>query len=203
MQILTYIMARKKTEIRKEEIKDAVLDIIFNEGLKHLSTKNLANHIGLSEGAIFRHFATKQDILLSILQDVQSGLVSELREITVAPLSPELRLEKFLCATVHYLTEKKGVTMLLFSEAMHANDSELKKNLQQIFNMQRNLVSKILLDGIAMGIWNDQINVDRVSMIYLGIPVTLNIELMLNGGLFYQKDFCRQMLDLFAKMLKK
>jgi AcrR family transcriptional regulator len=196
-------MVRKTTEIRQDEIKKAVLDIIFTQGLKHLSTKNLAKQIGLSEGAIFRHFATKQDILLSILQDVQIELVSELREITVAPLPPEARLEKFLCATVHYLTEKKGVTMLLFSEASHNNDSLLKNSLQQIFNSQRNLVSKIMLDGIAMGIWDDQVNVDRVSMIYLGIPVTLNIELVLNGGLFYQNDFCRQMLDLLVKMLKK
>jgi AcrR family transcriptional regulator len=196
-------MVHKTTEIRQDEIKQAVLDIIFTQGLKSLSTKNLAKHIGLSEGAIFRHFATKQDILLSILQDVQTELIAQLREITVAPLSPEMRLEKFLCATVHYLTDKKGVTMLLFSEASHNNDSVLKNSLQQIFNSQRNLVSKIMLDGIAMGLWDDQINVDRVSMIYLGIPVTLNIELVLNGGLFYQNDFCRQMLDLLLKMLKK
>jgi AcrR family transcriptional regulator len=196
-------MVHKTTEIRQDEIKQAVLDIIFTQGLKSLSTKNLAKHIGLSEGAIFRHFATKQDILLSILQDVQTELIAQLREITVAPLSPEMRLEKFLCATVHYLTDKKGVTMLLFSEASHNNDSMLKNSLQQIFNSQRNLVSKIMLDGIALGIWDDQVNVDRVSMIYLGIPVTLNIELVLNGGLFYQNDFCRQMLDLLLKMLKK
>ncbi len=196
-------MVRKTTEIRQDEIKQAVLDIIFTQGLKSLSTKNLAKHIGFSEGAIFRHFATKQDILLSILQDVQTELIAQLREITVAPLSPESRLENFLCATVHYLTDKKGVTMLLFSEASHNNDSVLKNSLQQIFNSQRNLVSKIILDGIAMGKWDDQINVDRVSMIYLGIPVTLNIELVLNGGLFYQNDFCRQMLDLLLKILKK
>jgi AcrR family transcriptional regulator len=196
-------MIRKKTEIRQEEIKQAVLNIIFTEGLKSLSTKNLANHIGLSEGAIFRHFATKQDILLSILQDVQIELITQLREISVSSLSPEVRLKDFLCATIHYLTEKKGVTMLLFSEAFHNNDSVLKNSLQQIFNSQRNLVSKIMLDGIAMGIWDEQVNVERVSMIYLGIPITLNIELVLNGGLFYQSDFCRQIFDLLLKMLKK
>lgn len=196
-------MARKKTEIRQEEIKKAVLDIVFNEGLKSLSTKNLAHHIGLSEGAIFRHFATKQDILLSILQDIQIDLITQLRDISMAPLSPELRLEKFLCTTVHYLTEKRGVTMLMFSEASHSNDTVLKNSLQQIFNSQRNLVSKIMLDGIAQGIWDDQVSVERISMIYLGIPVTLNIELVLNGGLFFQNDFCRQMLELILKMLKK
>lgn len=196
-------MVRKSTEIRQDEIKQAVLDIIFSEGLKSLSTKNLAKHIGMSEGAIFRHFATKQDILLSILQDVQTELIVQLRDISVAPVSPEMRLEKFLCATVHYLTDKKGVTMLLFSEASHSNNSVLKNSLQQIFNSQRNLVSKIMLDGIAMGIWDDQVNVEHISMIYLGIPVTLNIELVLNGGLFYQNDLCRQMLDLLLKMLKK
>ncbi|WP_183414187.1 TetR/AcrR family transcriptional regulator [Microbacter margulisiae] len=202
-QILANKMARKTTEVRQDEIKQAVLEIIFTEGLKSLSTKNIAKHIGMSEGAIFRHFATKQDILLSILEDVQRELINQLREVAVSSLSPDVRLEKFLCVTIRYLAEKRGITLLLFSEALHSDDSALKSSLQQIFNIQRNLVSKIILDGVAIGMWDDQANIDRVPLIYLGIPVTLNIELALNGGLYYQTDFCKQMLELLLKMLRK
>ncbi|OYT14868.1 MAG: hypothetical protein B7C24_16045 [Bacteroidetes bacterium 4572_77] len=59
-------MSRKPTEVRQEEIKQAVLEIVRIEGIKAISTKNLAKYTGLSEGAIFRHFKTKRDIIISI-----------------------------------------------------------------------------------------------------------------------------------------
>lgn len=89
-------MERQNSETRQGQIKQAVLDIIYNDGLKNLSTRNLANRIGMSEGAIFRHFATKQDIILSIINDVQTDFIGQLRRIATSSLEPEERLYKFI-----------------------------------------------------------------------------------------------------------
>ncbi len=97
-------MTRKTTDIRQEEIKQAVLDIIYTDGLKNLSTHNLAKRIGMSEGSIFRHFPTKQDIILSIINDVQNDFIGQLRNVSDSEEDPETRLKKFICATIEYLT---------------------------------------------------------------------------------------------------
>jgi len=196
-------MTRQSTEIRQEQIKQAVLDIIYTDGLKNLSTRNLAKRIGMSEGSIFRHFPTKQDIILSIIQDVQDEFIGSLRAIANSKLEPEKRLNDYLCETVKYLTDNKGITMLLFSEASHNNDEMLKMNLQQIFNNQKMLVSKIILDGIASGKWDESISVESVAMLYMGIPVSLNIDLVLHNGEFYADNYCTKMMQLILKMLKK
>lgn len=93
--------------------------------------------------------------------------------------------------------------MLMFSEASHNNDTVLKESLQPIFNNQKKLVSKIILDGIALGIWDEAIPVENVAMLYMGIPVSLNIELVLTGGEFHIDNFCSKMMQLMLKMLKK
>jgi AcrR family transcriptional regulator len=196
-------MERQSTEIRQEQIKQAVLDIIYTDGLKNLSTRNLAKRIGMSEGTIFRHFSTKQDIVLSIIKDVQEEFIGSLRKIANAKTEPEKRLNDFLCQTVNYLTKNKGITMLLFSEASHNNDASLKSNLEIIFNTQKKLVSKIILDGIALGQWDESIPVETVAMLYMGIPVSLNIELVLSGGEFHIDNFCNKMMQLLLKMLNK
>jgi AcrR family transcriptional regulator len=196
-------MEHQSTEIRQEQIKQAVLDIIFTDGLKNLSTRNLAKRIGMSEGTIFRHFRTKQDITLSIITDVQNEFIGSLRKIANSSIEPEQRLNNFLCETVRYLTDNKGITMLLFSEASHHNDVTLKNNLKQIFNNQKMLVSKIILDGIAIGKWDESIAVENMAMLYMGIPVSLNIELVLSGGEFHADNFCSKMMQLLLKMLAK
>ncbi len=196
-------MEKQPTEIRQEQIKQAVLNIIYSEGLKNLSTRNLAKHIGLSEGAIFRHFPTKQDIILSIIKDVQHEFIGSLRTIANSGEEPLERLQKFLCQTIDYLTRNKGITMLMFSEASHNNDASLKKSLQHIFNSQKKLLSKIILDGIADDTWDESIPVDNVATLYMGIPISLNIELILSGGEFHADNFCHQMLLLILKILNK
>lgn len=204
MQVNAYLqMVKQSTEIRQEQIKQAVLDIIYTDGLKNLSTRNLAKRIGLSEGAIFRHFASKQDIKLSIIKDVQSDFIGSLRDIADSNLGPEERLKRFLCKTVTYLTQNKGITMLMFSEASHNNDAALKNNLSQIFNNQKILVSKIILDGINIGKWDSNIPVENVAMLYMGIPVSLNVELVLNGGEFHIESFCSKMMQLLLKILEE
>ena len=157
----------------------------------------------MSEGTIFRHFRSKQDITLAIIKDVQEEFIGALRTIANSTMDPEKRLHDFLCKTVMYLTDNKGITMLLFSEASHNNDAALKSNLQQIFNNQKKLVSKIILDGIALGKWDEKIDIDEVAMLYMGIPVSLNIDLVLSGGEFHADNFCSKMMHLLLKMLKK
>lgn len=196
-------MERKKTIIRQEEIKKAVLDIIFSDGLKNLSTSKVAKRVGISDGTIFRHFRTKQDIILSIINDVQNDFIGNLRKIATSVEDPDTRLKKFMTATVDYLTANKGITMLLFSEASYNNDAIQKDQLFQIFNNQKKLISKIILDGIAAGKWDENAPVEYIAMLYMGIPVSLNVELMLAGGELYPHEFISRMLKLLLKLLSK
>ena len=196
-------MTRKPTEIRKEEIKAAVLNIIRTEGIKSISTKNLAKHAGISEGAIFRHFKSKRDIIIAIIDDVAEDLIENLRKISLESSLPPERLFKFLCSTVSYLTDNNGITILLFSEASHANDAEMMEKLAYIFNSQRKLAGKIVLDGIAQGIWDESVSVEDVTLFYMGIPITLNINLILSQGIFNKEDFCKKMMVLMERILKK
>ncbi len=194
---------RENTDVRQEQIKQAVLSIIYSDGLKNLSISNLAKQIELSDGAIFRHFRTKQDIIVSIIDDVQKDFISHLRKIATSTDEPEVRLEKFIFTTVEYLTANKGITMLLFSEASYHNDKLLKEKLLQILNNQKNLISKIILDGIATAKWDEMIPVEYVAMLYMGIPVSLNVELMINDGELYSHEFSDRMFKLLLKLLSK
>ena len=78
-------MSRETTDTRQEQIKKAVLEIIADEGLHNFSTRNLAKKIGFTEGAIFRHFSTKRDIIKGIMDDVASDLIGSLKKHSYKP----------------------------------------------------------------------------------------------------------------------
>ena len=194
-------MKRKPTEIRREEIKFAVLKIIREEGIKSISTKNLAKYTGLSEGAIFRHFKSKKEIITSIIDDVARDMIGRLKTVAFSDSKPKERLFQLICSTINYLTENNGITILLFTEASHTNDLEMKQKLQHIFNSQRALVGEIIKDGMEQGVWDKQISIESVTQLYMGIPITHNINLILGNKKAHNEDFCKEMMILFERIL--
>jgi AcrR family transcriptional regulator len=193
---------RERTEIRQEQIKKALLDIIADEGLQNISTRNLATRIGLSEGAIFKHFSTKRDIIYGIMEDVEKGLLAKLRKISLSSLESKTKLYNYLCANITYLRENKGVTILLFSEATHLGDKELKEKLSQILYQQKQFIIKIIKDGIADGIWNPLIDPEDFAIIYMGIPTSFNIDYILNENYTDSMDFCQRMYKIILNALR-
>jgi AcrR family transcriptional regulator len=195
-------MLRLSTETRQTQIKEAVLDIIYNEGIGKLSIKNLAVKVGVSEGAIYRHFKSKKAILLSIVEDVNTNLVINQKEIANSEMIPSIKLFTFFFQQIKYLINNKGITILLFSEASHSNDTNLKEKLVKILKAQKTLLIQIVEQGVSKGVWSKQINVNDFATIYMGIPVILNIEMVLNKENFNHKEFCDKMYLLLERILK-
>lgn len=194
-------MRRKNTNIRKEEIKQAFLKIIKESGIKAVSTKNLAAEIGLSEGAIFRHFKKKSDIIRSIIDDVSKDLIGTLKETAGSSLEPEKKLEKYLCDTINYLMDNNGITILLLSEATYNNDSDTLNQLRYIFNSERHYFEQIIQEGIEKGIWREGIQIEEISFMYMGIPITFNISLVLDLYQFDRRRFCQDMIAQIYRLI--
>lgn len=200
--LILITMLRLSTETRQAQIKEAVLDIISTEGLARLSTKNLAAKVGVSEGAIYRHFKSKKDILLSIVEDVYTNLVVNQKEIANSEMIPSIKLYTFFCKQIQYLIRNNGVTILLFTEATHANDSYLKERLLKILEAQKTLLKQIIVEGVSNGLWSKNIDLNDFATIYMGIPVILNIEMVLNKESFNHEEFCNKMFSLLERILK-
>jgi len=196
-------MERKSTDIRQAEIKKALLEIIDQEGMRNLSTRKLAEKVGVTEGALFKHFKSKRDMILAIVDEVENGLMRSLEQVAAAEGGADELLFLFLCTHIRYLVANKGITILLFSEAANVNDSELKSRLLTILNGQKRLVSAIVGRGIEDGIWKASLNVDSVATIYMGIPISLNIELVLNPDGVNTENFCRRMISVLVDGLKR
>ena len=109
----------------------------------------------------------------------------------------------FICENVKYLKENRGITILLFSEATHLGDQELKEKLNQILLKQKRFIIKMVKEGMAEGVWDKKIKAEDIATLYMGIPITYNIEFVLNKNRVNIDKFCKRMFNLILKSLKK
>lgn len=194
-------MKRETSEIRRAQIKKAVLDIIAEEGLHSISSRNVAKRVGITDGAIFRHFESKREIIKSIMTDVQTELMVNLRSIVEGGDKAEARLYDFLHTHIKYLYEHKGIAVLLFSEAAHLNYKELRSQLHSILKEQKELIVKIIRDGVKEGTWRKKVNIDDASSLYMGILVIFNVRVFLAEKDVRVENYCKRMFNLMSELL--
>lgn len=197
----TNTLKRQRSNIRRAQIKKAVLDIISEEGLHSISARNVAKRVGITDGAIFRHFKSKREIIKSIMTDVETELIEDLRSIVDSADGAEDRLYRFLYTHITYLVEHRGIAVLLFSEAAHLNFKQLRNQLRSILTEQKSMISKIIRDGVKEGTWRKKVNIDDASNLYMGILVFFNVKLFLTEKSVGVENYCKRMFNLMSDLL--
>ena len=67
---------RLPAEERQEEIIKAAVELAGEQGVDDVTTQDMANAVGITQGAIFRHFPTKDMIWLAVVHWVRGRLMS-------------------------------------------------------------------------------------------------------------------------------
>lgn len=104
---------RRPTNIRQGELVSAALEIIATRGIASLGTRSLAAQVGLSTGAIFKHFASLDALLMAVVDRVSEVLASSLPDPALPPLE---RLAAFVERRSHAVGGPAPIQQLMLSD---------------------------------------------------------------------------------------
>ncbi len=157
---------RRPTAVRREEIADAALRIIEHHGIVALTTSSLAKAVGLTTGALFRHFESRDAILDEVAKHAEALLRSSLPE---PDLPPSIRLERFMDARSAVAGRHAGVLRLMTSEQFTlALPATAKRRLRAAAAETRAQVMQTIADGQAAGVFRDDQPAGALAVIVLG-----------------------------------
>ena len=109
---------KKSSKDRRQDILTAALTVFTRKGFNGSTTAEIARAAGVAEGAIFRHFATKKELLIAVLKPkILDGIIDldkEQREST-----PEEFFRRFLRNRLELLKENEGFLRFMFAEAQY------------------------------------------------------------------------------------
>ena len=111
------IPKRKSTQERKSEIVDAALHLSADVGPDRMTTEALAKKVGLSHGAIFRHFPTKSAIWIAVFETIASKMEQVWSGVKPASSSNE-RIRALVRAQLHLVTTIPALPSILFSKEL-------------------------------------------------------------------------------------
>ncbi len=159
----------EKFSDRQIEIMEAATARIDTYGIQNLTIKNLAADIGLSEPALYRHFKSKNDILLGLLNYFITGMKNRLNNIPINPdatAADELR--SIFNSQLQTFTNKPAIVSVIFAESIFHYDEGLSYKVSEIMDLMHQYVNKNIEKGQKGGTYNKLIGASTLTTIILG-----------------------------------
>ena len=161
-------MARKSTAERKQEIEQAVLDLIATEGTQGITMSRIAAHVGVSEAALYRHFRGKLDIMYATIAAVFDQVMNIIAR-AAGNGRTTMRLRRVFIAHLQFIEEHPGVARILFSDEVHFNAQELRRELDARVRRLLKFITDLLSLGVERGELSADLDVNAAAALYLGL----------------------------------
>ena len=177
--------------VRQEQILDRTVELVAKDGLANLTMKKIAEQVGFSEAAIYRHFPTKQGLLLGLMDRLEALLLDPIRAMAAdTGASPQDRLSRILAHHLRIVLDHDSLPILLLAEASASGDPRLVQRMRDIFTPYRSLLCELLAQTAptgragrrrtsnAAGADGHGLTVapDSLALLLLGVPAALAIQ---------------------------
>jgi len=153
---------------RQLQIINAAIGLIAEKGIQKLTIKNLSQKIGTAEGAIYRHFESKINILLGILEFFKEDKENSLSEMHTNNVSATVKLRNLFQRRFNYFAENPAIAAVIFSEEIFQNDKRLSEEVFRIMENSRNTITQILKKGAEKGEIRNDISAEELATIITG-----------------------------------
>ncbi|MBD3384360.1 TetR family transcriptional regulator [candidate division KSB1 bacterium] len=137
----------KEPTPRQKEIVNVAIRLIAGKGMPYLTIKHIAEEIGISEPAIYRHFDSKHDILMAVLghfETVSLRIRDQLQRQNGNGLE---QIRRFMFDRYALFSDNPDLAKVLFAEEMFMNDEQLAKKILGIMHQHRDLLFNAIQKG--------------------------------------------------------
>ena len=148
------MLARKPAPERKAEIVAAMLRLADEVGPDRLTTQTVANAVGLTQPAIFRHFPTKKDLWLAVAALIAERLRAAWGDAMQASDDPQARIEGLILGQLHQIEVMPAIPSILFSRELQAENEELRRSVLALMTELVALLATELAKGQRIGIFD-------------------------------------------------
>lgn len=168
-------------EERRAATVAAMIELAAQQNPGDISTTAIAQRMGLTQGALFRHFPTKDAILQAVMSWVAERLLERVDQAAQAAASPAAALEAVFMAHIDFVSEHPGVPRLIFGELQRPGQTLPKQLVQALIRNYGERLRGLLEAGKAQGELDARLDVQAAAVLFIGSIQGLVMQSLLAG----------------------
>ncbi|MBN8444695.1 MAG: nucleoid occlusion factor SlmA [Gammaproteobacteria bacterium] len=118
---------------RKEEILQALAAMLEQSPGQRITTAAIANKVGVSEAALYRHFPSKARMFEGLIEFIETTLLGKIEQIIKQHKSAETRLKLIVQLLLVFAEKNPGMCRILTGDALHGEQERLRERVLQLF----------------------------------------------------------------------
>jgi len=193
------MQTRLPTEERQAEIVAAALKLARDISPVSITTSEIAEAIGVTQGAVFKHFPTKDAIWLAAMKWVREQLLLKLGEAARAQTSAVQALEAVFLAHVSFVIAHPGAPRIIFHELQQPADSLVKQEVRALLQSYRQLLLVQFKAGVKAGELPAELDLEAAATLFVGIVQGLVMQSMLTGKPAAMKAQAQGVFDIYRR----
>jgi TetR/AcrR family transcriptional regulator len=166
---------------RRAATVEAVVDLAAQQNPSDITTTAIAQRMGLTQGALFRHFPTKEAILEAVMSWVAERLLARVDEAAQSTASPVAALEAVFMTHIEFVSKHPGVPRMLFGELQRPGDTQPKLIVQTLIRHYDKRLRRLLEAGKAQGELDAKLDVAAAAGLFIGTIQGLVMQSLLAG----------------------
>lgn len=184
---------------RRDEILDRAVELIRESGLGGLTMKKVAERVGFTEPAMYRHFPNKQALLLGVADRLGSLFLGPIREIDArSDLSPIERIELMVAHHVGLICDTDGIPILLLAEATASSEDGLLKKMAGFAGTYLQIIAK---NAAGLRLPEGSPPVEQAVLPVLGLAAAVALERRMLPGRHLDREEAVRLASFVVRRL--
>lgn len=177
----------------------AVIELAAQHNPSEITTAAIAQHMHLTQGALFRHFASKEAIWQAVMEWVAGGLLEKIEQAASRADSPLVALEAMFFSHVEFVSAHPGVPRIMFGELQRAEATPAKEIARKLVQNYRMRLSECIALGQEQGELRDDLEVEAAVTLFVGIVQGLLVQAMLAGDLDIMRRTAPRVFTIYRR----
>ncbi len=153
---------------KQMDIINSAIELIAEKGIQKLTIKNLSQKVDRTEGALYRHFHSKIDIISGILQLFRQNKGDALQKLKELNITAPEKLDKLLSERFRDFTANPAIAAVIFSEEIFQNEKSLSSQVFKIMQDSQSIIEAIIAEGQSDNQIRDDIPAQQLALLITG-----------------------------------
>ena len=140
-------MASNEKTSRRDHILQVLAQMLQENPGKRITTATLADKVGVSEAALYRHFPSKARMFAGLINFIDTTLFSRINRIISDESSILSQCEKIMFLTLTFAEKNPGITRVLNGDALAGEPERLRAQVSQIFERLETQLKQLLREA--------------------------------------------------------
>ena len=166
---------------RKAVTVAAVIELAASQNPSEITTAAIARHMRLTQGALFRHFPTKDALWQAAMEWVADRLLARVDQAVLGVASPMAALRAMFMSHVEFVAEHPGVPRMIFGELQRAESTPARRMVQTLIRRYGERLHRLIERGKATGELSTALDNSAAVTLFIGTIQGLVMQSLLAG----------------------